>query len=51
MTFCSTTVKTDHRKNYILRDSNYFVIGYNVTKFYVSSSSKTSVNINTKFHM
>ena len=44
---------SEHRKNYIFRDNNGFVkmsLGLLVTNFCGRASSKTSVNIKTKFH-
>ena len=48
---------SEHRKNYIFRDNNCFVkmsvsrlVSTNVTNFCGRSSSKTSVNIENKFH-
>ena len=44
---------SDYRKNYIFRDNNCFVqmsVSLCVTNLYGRASSKTSVNIKTKFH-
>ena len=44
----------DHRKNYIFQDNNCFVkisVSLYVTNFCGRASSKTSVNITTKFHV
>ena len=43
----------EFRKNYILRDISNFLkmsVSTYVSNFFVRSSSKTSVNIKTKFH-
>ena len=45
---------SEHRKNFIFRDNNCFVkmsVSLCVTNFCGRASSKTSVNIETKFHM
>ena len=44
---------SEHRKNYIFRDNNCFVkmsVSLYVTNFCGGDSSKTNVNIKTKFH-
>ena len=44
---------SEHRKNYIIRDNNCFVkmsVGMFVTNFCGRTSSKTNVNMKTKFH-